>query len=96
MAYEQPDDFTSVDGTITQPGKFEGEPSWAPYFWNFALNNESNENASGEHLCPVYRVDLLAFPVLDGVLYVALREAENGHISTRIVAKEEATAWDQN
>ena len=24
-------------GRITQPGKFEGEPIFAPYFWNLAL-----------------------------------------------------------
>jgi hypothetical protein len=26
-----------ANGRITQPGKFEGEPIFAPYFWNIAL-----------------------------------------------------------
>jgi hypothetical protein len=26
-----------ANGRITQPGKFEGEPIFAPYFWNLAL-----------------------------------------------------------
>lgn len=30
-------EYTNDGARITQPGKFEGEPVFAPYFWNLAL-----------------------------------------------------------
>ena len=27
----------TLDGRITQPGKFEGEPVFAPYYWGIAM-----------------------------------------------------------
>ena len=30
-------EYKVVDGRIVSPGKFEGEPVFAPYFWELAL-----------------------------------------------------------
>jgi hypothetical protein len=30
-------DYTRIVPAITSPGKFEGEPIFAPYFWDLAL-----------------------------------------------------------
>lgn len=32
------------NGKITQPGKFEGEPIFAPYFWGLALDGWSDSD----------------------------------------------------
>lgn len=36
--------YTIVDGIITDPGKFEGEPHWVPYFWELYLTGGGDDD----------------------------------------------------
>lgn len=36
--------YTVVNGIIRSPGKFEGEPVWAPYYWEaYLINHGTSE-----------------------------------------------------
>lgn len=37
-------DYANDGERITQPGKFEGEPVFAPYFWNLGLEGFSDRD----------------------------------------------------
>lgn len=37
-------DYNVSHGRITSPGKFEGEPIFAPYYWNMALEGFSDDD----------------------------------------------------
>ena len=37
-------DYANDGERITQPGKFEGEPIFAPYFWDLALQGLSDRD----------------------------------------------------
>ena len=37
------EEYTVVDGVIRNPGKFEGECVWVPYYWDLALNGEGED-----------------------------------------------------
>lgn len=37
-------EYANDGARITQPGKFEGEPIFAPYFWDLALNGMADQD----------------------------------------------------
>jgi hypothetical protein len=37
-------DYENNGKTITQPGKFEGEPVFAPHFWNLGMEGFADED----------------------------------------------------
>ena len=37
------EEYDVVDGIIRNPGKFECEPEWVPYYWDLALNDEGED-----------------------------------------------------
>ena len=37
------EEYDVVDGIIQNPGKFECEPEWVPYYWDLALNGEGED-----------------------------------------------------
>ena len=53
------EEFTVVDGIIRNPGKFEGECVWVPYYWDLALNGEGEDelDENGEDLATKFVVD---------------------------------------
>jgi hypothetical protein len=38
------DSYAVKDGRITSPGKFEGEPVFAPYFWDLGLEGFADKD----------------------------------------------------
>ena len=46
------EEYDVLDGIIRNPGQFEFEPEWVPYYWELALNGEgediSDYDESGE------------------------------------------------
>ena len=42
------DEYTVVDGIIQNPGKFEGECDWVPYYWELAMDGEGEDILEGE------------------------------------------------
>ena len=37
------EEYDVVDGIIRNPGKFECEPEWVPYYWELALNGDGED-----------------------------------------------------
>ena len=70
---------------IKEPGKFEGEPTYVPEFWEtvlYGMADEEWENQSGVLISAVGVLpeDVVRFPDLDGVKEVLLWEDEQGFV----------------
>ena len=39
------EEYDVVDGIIRNPGRFEGEREWVPYYWELAMNGEGEDVA---------------------------------------------------
>ena len=37
------EEYNVVDGIIRNPGKFECEPEWVPYYWDLALDGDGED-----------------------------------------------------
>ena len=37
------EEYNVVDGIIRNPGKFECEPEWVPYYWELALDGDGED-----------------------------------------------------
>ena len=76
----KPCDYSNNGTTITQPGKFEGEPVWAPSFWNAGLEGYADEDDSDAYWFDVTDDDRREWPSLAGIARVELREDSNGFV----------------
>lgn len=77
--------YDVVDGKIRSPGKFEGEPIYAPYFHEALLNGDADmsDGEDGWALFEVYEEDVEEFPeLLKNVAVVMLRVDDNGFVHT--------------
>lgn len=75
-------------GTIQTPGKFEAEPAYAPYFYDFVMDGAQAETImDGETSVDVFIVDdedRAVFPELLADVYaVLLWQDSNGFVNTR-------------
>lgn len=79
-------EYATKDGIIRNPGKFEGEPLWVPYFWVQGLDGCANLDVDGEDGSPpiwafqVTDEDRTQFPELAKVYAVALEESDHGFV----------------
>lgn len=76
---------TNSNGTIVEPGKFEGEPLYVPYFWNAALEGFSDEDYVDEFgtLISTFRIadeERRRFPALDKASSLQLWEDSQGFV----------------
>ena len=53
------EEYTVADGLIRNPGKFELECVWVPYYWDLALNGEGEDefDEDGESMVTLFVVD---------------------------------------
>lgn len=69
-------------GTITSPGKFEGEPSWVPYLWaqedDVAFDDGSSVVFRAFRILPE---DRKRYPALKGVFAAVLAETDDGFVT---------------
>lgn len=85
--------FTIRDGVIRDPGKFEGEMLYVPYYYMAALDGlfESIDFNDGEHIdyMRIEPADAEMFPELASEVghYLALRESDQGFVYGRILNK---------
>ena len=76
-------DYSVVNGRIANPGKFQGEPRWVPYFYALADDTQFDDGS-----CVVYRAfqinanERQRFPELKGVFAVVLAETDDGFVTT--------------
>jgi hypothetical protein len=72
---------------ITEPGKFEGCPEWAPYYWDLSLeggHDSGEEDTDGVFVVAfsVTAEDVGRFPELDGLDEIRLWEDDQGFVHT--------------
>jgi hypothetical protein len=70
------------NGIIKSPGKFEGEPIYAPHFYEIYLNGCADEDDGNVLTFEVNDEDRCAFPELIDVSKVIMSESEQGFIYT--------------
>lgn len=90
-------EYNTANGIIKSPGKFEGEPIWAPYFWDKGLNGWADVDVGdGESEPAVWGFiirdeDRSEFP--DGfkldTYAVSLWETDNGFVYTSQLTRAE-------
>lgn len=82
-------DYRVVSGRITSPGKFEGEPVFAPFFYEQALEGfglvDSDVGLShfrDDSSCrlSIFEADRASFPELGTARWVIVREDEDGFV----------------
>lgn len=71
--------------TIQEPGPFEGQPYYTPYFWEAVLQGSLEPDRDGIYELEVEEEDTQRFPELQVGQKVLLRRAEDGFIHTRLV-----------
>lgn len=70
-------------GRITRPGKFEGEPIYAPYFWEAFLNGCADRDSGGVLGFDITDEDRAAFPEIPRRRRtIKLWEDEQGFVHT--------------
>lgn len=76
------EDFRVEHGIIRNPGKFEGEPIYVPYFWGVYMDGGADEDEGGTLKFKITAEDRKAFPELGKKQKVIrLYESENGFVS---------------
>lgn len=70
---------------IREPGKFEAEAIWVPYFWELSMHGGGDEEVispEGTYVIMEIRPeDLAQFPELRGSKSIMLKESEQGFVS---------------
>lgn len=84
MTREQIYEDYNVDGNgvVRSPGKFEGEPAWAVYFWHVYLDDgcADAEDKDGRLYFDLRDEDKTVWPELRGYSTVTLEESEQGFV----------------
>jgi hypothetical protein len=68
-------------GTIVSPGRFEGQPVFAPYYYEALLSGLADEENDDAAVFDVLQEDVAEFPELASFEKVFLSEDEQGFIS---------------
>lgn len=76
------------DGRIASPGKFEGEPAWAPSFWDAALNGFADDDDGVRFAFWPDPADRREWPELAGVAKVLLWQDEQGFVHSDTVTND--------
>lgn len=71
-------------GTITDLGKFEGEPSYAPYYWEQGLDGAWDEDENGVYFFILGDTDYDMFPTLKGAYGLAVEESDQGFVTLTV------------
>lgn len=75
-------EYAVVDGIIISAGKFEGEPVYAPYFYeNWNLGGPDGADLEGDYFT-VNSADRRIFPELSDALRVYIWEDDSGFLHT--------------
>jgi hypothetical protein len=84
--------------TITQPGKFEGEPTYVPVLWEMALDGRQDEDLwdaetqlSAFHVTPELR-DLMGAELIPAEYLghtIMLWETDQGFVLSRVMTQAE-------
>jgi len=84
--------YQIVDGRIADPGKFEGERAWVPYYyelmldgagWGFDWPDESETT-----VIPIYASDRRQWADLQGYAYVVIEENSQGFVFGQAITED--------
>ena len=80
-----------------RPGKFEGEPIYSPYFYEFMLDGMADktiwhDDGTAVDLFKVEEEDIEIFPELKMVFTVAVSTDDNGFAYCQILTEDETNA----
>lgn len=79
------DRYRVQNGLIRNPGKFEGEPLYVPYFYDFYLEGGGEaEEEDGGYRITIEAQDIQAFPALAGFTTICLYEDDAGFVYHRL------------
>jgi len=73
-------EFRVVDGLIQNPGKFEGEPIFSPYFYGIYLEGFADSDDGTTLTFDLTETDLKDFPELKGCTKAFLEVDEAGFV----------------
>ena len=83
--------YSTKNGIIFSPGKFEGEPIYVPYFWEILLNGcYSDDDEYDENdilissIISIDEIDKRFFPELEGYSKIVLWESDQGFVYHRL------------
>lgn len=74
-------EYTTNNGRITSPGKFEGEMIYVPYFWGSYLDGLADRDHNGILGFDLTQEDKELFPELKHRRTINLYENEQGFVS---------------
>jgi|GEM_PF-3392201 len=77
---EKLDQRESYANDVKEPGKFEGEAAFVPYFWDAYLNGSADDEIGDTLVFRVTDEDRDLFPELDGVDTVYLESTNDGFV----------------
>jgi len=72
------------NGVIRSPGKFEGEPVWAPDFWALVLEGSADDHERGVYIFEIDSSDVERWPELREAKKIEIWEDDLGFVNTRI------------
>lgn len=81
------EDFERI---VRQPGKFEGQEPWAPYFYEQMLNGDGEYLNDSMQLMEILPEDKEKFPELEGKDYVLLYLSNDGFVDAKALSSKEA------
>ena len=82
-------DYRIINGRIANPGKFEGEPAWVPFFYALEDDDEFTDGAAVAYRAFQVNVeDRQRFPELSGVFAVVLAETDDGFVTGHTFATD--------
>jgi hypothetical protein len=78
--YNRPMTTNPVVETIQNPGKFEGCPTYVPYFWDLVLGGDGGWDDQDNSVVEITKEDIQKFPALRGHQKITLREDSQGFV----------------
>ena len=75
---------TKCAETVRGPGKFEGEPIYAPYFYDIEMNGDGDHDGN-EIIHELEPIDIYLFPELEGHKRVRTHESDSGFFYLNVI-----------
>ena len=76
--------LSGYESRTKQPGKFEGEPAYTPYFYDLSMDGDGAETEFGDNVLSfeVGTEDVEMFPELENVSTVFLTFRDDGFVTS--------------
>lgn len=75
-------DYSVQDGVIKSPGKFEGEPVYVPFYYDWSLE-------CGDSVVMISEPDIIMFPELTGYTAIMIGESDNGFVGHKLLTQND-------